>query len=92
MKSRSTKALEVYDSVAIRAIRLVVDTEDIFAPHVDEDEFLKLRGAPPEAPRQKLVSIEVVTCPEDDQPTTLAECGRCPKFIRRYDGRIYHRT
>lgn len=70
--------------VNIRKIKIVVDVEDIFAPELTVEEFKDLHGINPEPPKYRVINVELVTCPGDNQPTLVTECGKCPKFIRRF--------
>jgi hypothetical protein len=74
--------------VPIRAIKVVVDVEDIFSPELTLEDFVKLHGRIPEPPKYRVLNIELVTCSEDNQPVLVTECGRCPKFVRRFNGHI----
>jgi len=83
----SAKA-ENFAHTPIRSIRLVVDVDDIFSPELTLEEFVKLHGENPEPPKYRVPNIEVVTCSEDNQPILVTECGRCPRFIRRFNRHI----
>jgi hypothetical protein len=41
--------------------------------------------------RHRLLAIEILVCPQDRQPVLAAECGSCPKFVRRFGDVIYCR-
>ena len=75
-------------NTTIRKIKVVVDLEDPFSPELPLEDFVKIRNMKPKPPRYRIVNIEVVTCPEDHQPVLVTECGRCPKFIRRFQDEI----
>lgn len=77
--------------IEIRSFKVVVDTEDLFNPELTYESFLKEHGVDPEPPRFRVVSIETVTCPEDGVPVLVTECGACPGFVRRMEGKIYCR-
>ncbi len=68
----------------MRSFNIVVDTEDQFAPDLTFENFIKQYGKPPDTSRYRIISIELVTCPEDKQPVLVTECGACPRFIRRF--------
>jgi hypothetical protein len=38
-----------------------------------------------------VVTLEVLTCPQDGQPVSIGECGKCRRFIRRLDNKVYCR-
>jgi len=69
--------------VPIRKIEVVVDVEDPMTPALPLEEFRRLMGKEPEPPRYRLVAIEVLACPEDNNVVLVAECAECPRFIRR---------
>jgi hypothetical protein len=72
----------------IRSLEIVVDMENLFAPETTIEQFVKLHGIGPKPPRYRVVTLETVACSEDGQPVLVAECGKCRRFIRRYDGNI----
>jgi hypothetical protein len=84
----SVKPIVNYDHIPIRTIKIVVDVEDVFAPELTLEEFLKLHGTIPEPPKYRIINVEVVTCTEDNQPVLVTECGRCQRFVRRFQGHI----
>jgi len=77
-------SLKEINRIKIRRLMIVVDVEDVFAPELTIEEFREIHGTEPEPPRYRVIRLELVTCPEDNQPTLITECGKCPKFIRRY--------
>jgi len=77
--------------IPIRSFKIVVDMEDVFNPELTYENFLKVHGTEPEPPRFRIVCMETVTCPEDNLPVLVTECGTCPGFIRRIEGEIYCR-
>jgi len=79
---------EKYRHIPIRTIEIVIDMEDIFSPELTVNEFIKRYKKKPEPPRYRIVTVEVVTCQEDQQPILVTECGKCPRFIRRFRGSI----
>jgi len=68
----------------------VFDLEDPLSPEITLEDFLKTYGAPA-PPRYRIMRVEVLTCPEDDQPILASECGHCPRFVRRLDNFAYFR-
>ena len=77
--------------VPIRSIQVVVDLEDPLAPELTVEDFVKTYGIGPTSARYRIVNLEVLTCPEDEQPILASECGRCPRFVRRLDNVAYFR-
>jgi len=80
-----------HTAIPIRSFRIVVDTEDLFNPELTLEKFQRTYGVEPEPPRFRVVSIDVVACPQDGLPVLVTECGSCPGFIRRMEGKIYCR-
>ncbi|OYT66318.1 hypothetical protein B6U74_01235 [Candidatus Bathyarchaeota archaeon ex4484_205] len=83
------KYAEKVTETPVTRIELVIDLEDPFKPAMTLEEFVELYNKDPEPPRYRVVSLDVLTCPEDNQPVTLAHCGRCKRFIRLFEGRVY---
>ncbi len=77
--------------VPIRQVHVVVDLEDPLAPELTVEDFAKTYGTTPTSPRYRIISIEVLTCPEDQQPILASECGHCTRFLRRMDNIAYFR-
>jgi len=77
--------------VPIRSIQVVVDLEDPLAPELTLDDFLETYGTGPAPPRYRMLNMEVLTCPEDQQPILASECSHCPRFVRRLDNIAYFR-
>lgn len=77
--------------VPIRSIQVVVDLEDPLAPELTVEDFVKTYGVSPASPRYRILNVEVLTCPEDQQPILASECGRCTRFLRRMDNVAYFR-
>ncbi len=67
----------------IRTIQLVIDLEDPLAPVLTLKEFERIFNQKPTMPRYRIVSIEVLTCPEDGFVILPSECSECPRFIKR---------
>lgn len=68
---------------------MIVDLEDPFRPPIIEQELQK--STDENGGKYRAITLEAVTCPEDHQPTLICECGECPKFVRRYGDRVFHR-
>lgn len=75
----------------IRRITLVIDTQDFLAPEMTIEDFRHLLGREPEQPRYRLVNLEVITSPDDQQPMLVSECGRYGRFLRREADNVYFR-
>jgi hypothetical protein len=78
-------------AVPIRSIQVVVDLEDPLAPELTLEDFVKTYGTIPASPRYRIIGVEVLTCPEDQQPILASECGHCTRFVRRMDDTAYFR-
>jgi len=72
----------------MRTFQIVLDMDDPFSPELTIEDFVKHHGKEPESSRYRVVSIDLVTCPEDGQPVLVTECGGCPRFVRRFKDRI----
>jgi len=77
--------------VPIRSIQVVVDLEDPLAPELTLEDFVRTYGVGPASPRYRVLSVEVLTCPEDQLPILASECGHCTRFVRRMDDVAYFR-
>ena len=77
--------------VPIRSIQIVVDMEDPLTPELTLDDFVRTYGLSPALPRYRVLSVEVLTCPEDQLPILASECGHCTRFVRRMDDVAYFR-
>ena len=75
----------------IRRITVVIDTQDPLAPEMTVDDFRGLFGRDPDQPRYRLVNLEVITSPDDQQPMLVSECGRYGRFLRREADSVYFR-
>jgi hypothetical protein len=67
----------------IRRVEVVVDLEDPLSPELTVSQFKSLHGKKPGGSRYRVLSLEVVTCPDDNQPILMSECAKNPRFIRR---------
>lgn len=77
--------------VPIRSIQVVVDMEDPLAPELTLEDFVETHRTTPTPPKYRMVNLEVLTCPEDQQPILASECGHCTRFVRRLDNVAYFR-
>jgi hypothetical protein len=75
----------------IRKITVVIDTENPLAPEMTLDDFRKIFGVDPATPRFRVINLEVITSPDDQQPMLVSECGRFGRFVRREADNIYFR-
>ncbi len=75
--------LEAPRMVRVRRVSVVVDVEDPMTPALPLDEFKRVFGREPEPPRHRVIAIEVLCCPEDNDVVLVSECAECPRFIRR---------
>jgi hypothetical protein len=82
---------EIVIKVPIRRIPIVVDTKDPVAPELSLDDFRTLCGKDPEQDRYRIVTVEVITSPDDQQPMLVSECARYSRFLRREADSIYFR-
>ena len=82
---------EIVVKVPIRRITVVVDTQDQLAPEMTIEDFRNTFGQEPDPPRYRLVNIEVITSPDDQQPMLVTECGRYGRFVKRESGNVYFR-
>ena len=74
--------------ISVRPMKIVLDLEDIFKPPTLLEDYINMFGSDPTSPKFRVVEIEVLTCPEDEQPITISECGKCPKFVRKFNESI----
>jgi len=77
--------------IPIRKITLVINSKDPFSPELALDDFRKVFGKDPDPDEYRIVNIEVITSPDDQQPMLVTECGRYSSFIRREGDNIYFR-
>ena len=88
MTDSSVEKINNLSHIEIRCFQIVVDLEDLFAPESTVEQFVKLHGFSPKPPRYRILNLESVTCLEDGRPVLVTECGKCSRFIRRYQGSI----
>lgn len=77
--------------IPIRKIPIVINTKDPLSPELALDHFRQLFGKDPDPEEYRIVNIEVITSPDDQQPMLVTECGRYSRFIRREGDNIYFR-
>jgi hypothetical protein len=77
--------------VPIRRIPVVIDMREPLAPELTLEDFRKLFGKDPDEDRFRVLSIELITSPDDQQPMLVSECGRYARFIRRENENVYFR-
>lgn len=82
---------EIVIKVPIRTIPVVVDIKDPLAPELALEDFRKLFKREPDSVRYRVLNIEVITSPDDQQPMLVSECGRYSTFLRREADNIYFR-
>lgn len=87
----SAESSGIFVRVRIRSIQVVIDLEDPLAPELTLQDFVEAYGSHPTPPRYRTLNLEVLTCPEDQQPILVSECGHCPRFVRRLDDMAYFR-
>ncbi len=83
--------VEVVLKVPIRRIPVVVDMTDPLAPELGLDDFRRLFGREPSEGRHRVLSIEVITSPDDQQPMLVSECARYARFLRRESDYVFFR-
>lgn len=77
--------------VPIRRIPVVINTTDPLAPELTLEDFRQLFGRDPDPDKCRVLNIEVITSPDDQQPMLVSECARYSRFVRREAGTIYFR-
>ena len=82
---------EIVIRVPIRRIPIVIDTKDPLASELSLEDFRALFGKDPDQDRFRLINIEVITSPDDQQPMLVSECARYSRFLRRESNNIYFR-
>jgi hypothetical protein len=75
----------------IRRITVVIDTQDALTPEMSLEDFRRMFGHDPDQLRYRLVNLEVITSPDDQQPMLVSECGKYWRFVRREAGNVYFR-
>jgi hypothetical protein len=77
--------------VPIRKIPLVINSRAPLSPELTLDDFRRFFGKDPDPEEYRIVIIEVITSPDDQQPMLVTECGRYSRFVRRERDSIYFR-
>ena len=75
----------------IRRISVVIDTRDALMPEMSLEDFRRMFGCDPDQSRYRLVNLEVITSPDDQQPMLVSECGKYTRFVRREADNVYFR-
>ncbi len=83
--------VETVVRIPIRKIPIVVDISDPFALELTLNDFRTLHGRDPDPSRHRILTIEVITSPDDLQPMLVSECARYSRFVRRESDGIYFR-
>lgn len=82
---------EIIIRVPIRKIPVVINTRDAMTPEFTLEEFRQLFGTDPDPNVYRIVNVELITSPDDQQPMLVTECGRYSRFIRREGDSVYFR-
>ena len=83
--------VETVIRIPIRKISVVINQKDPLSPELALADFRRLFGMDPDPDEYRIVNIEVITSPDDQQPMLVTECGRYSRFIRREADNIYFR-
>jgi hypothetical protein len=83
--------LEIIVRTPIRRIPVVIDIQDALAPEMSIEDFRHMFGRDPDQSRYRIISLEVITSPDDQQPMLVSECGRYARFVRREADNVYFR-
>lgn len=78
--------------IPIRRIPVVIDVLDPLALQLSLTDFKALYGKNPDQNRHRILDIEVITSPDDQQPMLVSECARYSRFLRREGQNIYFRV
>jgi hypothetical protein len=82
---------EIVVKVPIRRILVVIPLKDPLTPELALEDFRALFGKDPDQESYRLVNLEVITSPDDQQPMLVSECGRYSRFLRREGDSVYFR-
>jgi len=82
---------EIVVKVPIRRIPIVLDLTDPLAPGLSLQDFKEVFSRDPDPQRYRVVNVEVITSPDDQQPMLVTECGRYTTFLRREGDSVYFR-
>ena len=91
LENKSELPVDLVVRAPIRRITVVIDVQDPIAPEMTVEDFRHLFGRDPDPSRHRLVNLEVITSPDDQQPMLVSECGRYGRFLRREADNIYFR-
>jgi len=82
---------EIVVKVPIRQFPVVFDIQDPLAPTLSLVDFRSRHGRDPDQHQYRILNIEVITSPDDQQPMLVSECARYSRFLRREGDNIYFR-
>jgi hypothetical protein len=82
---------ETVARIPIRRISIVVNLNDPLAPELTISDYKEMFGADPDPAKYRIINLEVLTSPDDQQPMLVSECGRYSRFIKREGGEVYFR-
>ena len=88
----TTLPVEHIVRIPIRRIPLVVDIKEPLTPELTLEDFMRLYGKEPDQDRFRVLSIELITSPDDQQPMLVSECGKYDRFLRRENENVYFRV
>jgi len=77
--------------IPIRKVTVAINSKDPLSPELTLDDFRRVFGKDPDPEVYRIINIEVITSPDDQQPMLVTECGRYSSFIRREGDNIYFR-
>ncbi len=77
--------------IPIRRISVVVNVNDPLSPEFTLADFRGTFGMDPDPVKYRVVNIEVITSPDDQQPMLVSECGRYSRFIKRAGNEVFFR-
>ena len=69
----------------------MIDTQESLTPEMSLEDFRQMFGHDPDQSRYRLVNLEVITSPDDQQPMLVSECGKYGRFLRREGDNVYVR-
>jgi hypothetical protein len=77
--------------IPIRRISVVVNPNDPLSAGLTLAEFMETYGASPDPALYRIINIELITSPDDQQPMLVSECGRYGRFIKREGNEVIFR-
>ena len=77
--------------IPIRKISVVVKADDPLSPRLTLSEFKETYGTSPDPTQYRIINIELITSPDDQQPMLVSECGRYCRFIKREGNEVFFR-